>query len=419
MDDDANEAMMPIQFRCEYCRQLLGISQSRAGSMVDCPACGRSLLVPSKDGATAKPVRSAKAQADARLLNALAELSGLGGAAAESDAPPATSVPQPRSPKLAQTPAVVARPSGSPSDQMRIVPLKPGTQDAFEELADIQNDGQPDEVPDLEEPELLDEPESGQQERSHHAAPGDPFREALQELTTLPPLVATEYAPATSGSTNRPLHWAIVVVTAGVAFGLGLLVGKSRTPSVDRAGTEQVSSASADPSHAALANLGNAPEKKDDATAATPAVAGELKGTVKYKNAAGETVADADSLVLLVPSKNTTPLRLDGRPLREDQQSPARLSIEAALGILEVSVSRVGADGTFAIPQKHKQSSRLVVISRHKSRSDGESVPGDAQQTLSEWFESTAHLVGRLSAKVVLVDATGSMPTPAVDVTFE
>ncbi|MFO0976117.1 MAG: hypothetical protein U0996_06935 [Planctomycetaceae bacterium] len=409
---------MPIQFRCEYCRQLLGISQSRAGSMVDCPACGRSLLVPSKDGAPAKPVRSAKAQADARLLNALAELSGLGGTATEPEAPPTTSVPQPRSPKLAQTPAITARPSGSPADQMRIVPLKPGTQDAFEELADIQNDGQSDEVPDVEEPELLDEPESGQQERAHQTAPVDPFREALQELTTLPPLAAAPPVHASSGSMNRPFVWGIVFATAGVAFGLGCLVGKSLTGSDDRKAAEALS-ASRDPSHAAVAEPASPPEKKDDATAATPAVAGQLTGTVKYKNAAGEIVADSDALLLLVPSKNATTLRLDGRPLREDPQSPARLSIEAALSILEVSVSRVGADGTFVLPQKHRQSQRLVVISRHKSRPDGESVPGDAQQTLSEWFESTAHLVGRLSAKVVLVDAPGSVPTPTVDVTFE
>lgn len=414
---------MPIQFRCEYCQQLLGISQSRAGSMVDCPACGRSLRVPSKEGAPAKPAPSRKAQADARLLNALAELSGLGQFVPETAAPSTPSVPQPRSPKLTQLPAVSPKPAGSSVDHIRIVPLKPETQDAFQELAEIPDDDQPDGITDLEEPELIEEPEPEQADQPQRSTvpDADPFRDALQELTTLPPLAASQPSPQPVHSASRKVHGMLLVVTAVVTFGLGYLVGKSRTTTADRSLTENAVLSPADTSQPSSSESDKTDQKKDDVHAETApaAVAGQLKGTVRYRNAAGEMAADADALVLLVPSKNTTTLRLDGRPLREEAKSPTRSSIEAALSILQVSVTRVGADGSFVLPQKHSQTQRLVVISRHKSRPDGESVAGDAQQTLAEWFESTSHLVGRLAAKVVPVDAPGSTPTPAVDVTFE
>ncbi len=62
---------MPIQFRCRYCRQFLGISRSRAGSQVDCPACGRSLRVPLKNGSPTEASPHAVITSDPRLIQAL------------------------------------------------------------------------------------------------------------------------------------------------------------------------------------------------------------------------------------------------------------------------------------------------------------------------------------------------------------
>lgn len=41
---------MAIKFRCSHCRQFLGIAQSKAGQIVDCPRCRRSLRVPQASG---------------------------------------------------------------------------------------------------------------------------------------------------------------------------------------------------------------------------------------------------------------------------------------------------------------------------------------------------------------------------------
>ncbi|MCA9110449.1 MAG: biopolymer transporter ExbD [Planctomycetaceae bacterium] len=46
---------MPIQFRCQACRQRLSITSRKAGLMVACPACGEQIQVPKLEDTTAKP----------------------------------------------------------------------------------------------------------------------------------------------------------------------------------------------------------------------------------------------------------------------------------------------------------------------------------------------------------------------------
>ncbi|MFK7821355.1 MAG: hypothetical protein AB8G99_21750 [Planctomycetaceae bacterium] len=70
---------MPIKFRCDKCRQFLGISRNLAGQIVDCPTCGRSTRVPSLDG-TREPIsnEAAPLKPDSSLLSALDQLADLG-----------------------------------------------------------------------------------------------------------------------------------------------------------------------------------------------------------------------------------------------------------------------------------------------------------------------------------------------------
>ena len=69
---------MPIKFRCTHCSQLLGISRSRAGKIVDCPTCGRAVRVPELDGQV-KPVPPPELNLqDSKLSQALDELAMIG-----------------------------------------------------------------------------------------------------------------------------------------------------------------------------------------------------------------------------------------------------------------------------------------------------------------------------------------------------
>ena len=75
---------MPIKFRCQHCEQFLGIARSRAGAIVDCPQCGRSLRVPNLDGRVRKmPPPTKIVRGDSGLMSALSELATL----EDTDAP--------------------------------------------------------------------------------------------------------------------------------------------------------------------------------------------------------------------------------------------------------------------------------------------------------------------------------------------
>jgi hypothetical protein len=41
---------MPIRFRCAYCNQLMGISRRKSGTVVTCPKCKGQVVVPAPEG---------------------------------------------------------------------------------------------------------------------------------------------------------------------------------------------------------------------------------------------------------------------------------------------------------------------------------------------------------------------------------
>lgn len=47
---------MPIRFRCVYCKQLMGISRRKAGTVVRCPKCSHQVMVPVTDEGPNPPV---------------------------------------------------------------------------------------------------------------------------------------------------------------------------------------------------------------------------------------------------------------------------------------------------------------------------------------------------------------------------
>jgi ribosomal protein S27E len=308
---------MAIKFHCPHCRQLLGISTTKAGTLVDCPACGRSVLVPN-DGGMASGTKQARRPGDhPGLLNALQELSALGSPEAGDSAP-------------------------------------------------------------LILPEL----------------PEHDLTSALRELAAAAPVALqpqekqTQPTAARQSATGRFSLVSLMFVLP--AFAAGLLLGTFWRSS------DHPDAAKADPqstvAHAAAIPL-PAPSER------------QLRGVVRFVNDSGNSAADAGAIVLLLPTENATTLRLDARPLRESADSKARQAIEAALETLGGSVHQADAAGTWSANVPANVALTMIVISRHRARTDSQPVPATILESLSRWFDSPIHITGRLAVMQSLVPA--------------
>lgn len=312
---------MAIKFRCPHCRQRLGISATKAGTLVDCPACGRSVLVPS-DGDTATGRKQAqKPGGHPGLLNALQELSAL-------DSPDADNAP----------PVILSeRP-------------EPDLTSALRELA--------------------------------AAAPVAPQPTEKQSEPTAPLNLRKGF----SWVPLFPLLFTLPAFAAGLL--LGTLWRFNGRPDVVKTNSE----ATAAPTPQAAIKKPAAPER-------------QLNGIVRFIDDSGNTVADAGAIVLLLPTENTTKLRLDARPLRETADSRARQAIEAALETLGVSVHQADDVGTWTAQVPSNVALSMIVISRHRARPDSQPVPAEILESLSQWFDSPIHVTGRLAVRQTLVPA--------------
>jgi hypothetical protein len=392
---------MPIQFRCQYCRQRLGIADSRAGALVDCPACGRSLRVPTAAG-TASPASgtaTAKPEPDPHLQSALQQLSQIGaGAVPETADPPVAPTARglPRKAANAPTPSLKSAISGT-------VGGTAGAHDPLKELASLPASPTHD-LPVLAEPELLDDvggdEETPAESVNHHAAESLAPSAATSNAaidTAQAPIAATlaELAahtqPISPATPRSPLRSAfpilIPVLTGLLMFTAGYLAARSanrrqQTP---------------EPQAAAAASKPASPAS----TADHPTVAaGQISGLVEAANADGTTVPDAGALVIVAPLTNPSELRIDGRFLRDPPNSPGRLAITAALGQLGVRFTNAAEDGRFSLPLPAPGPCILIAVSRRNARPASTPLPAETTARLTEWFTSPSPVTGRLQTFV-------------------
>ena len=125
--------------------------------------------------------------------------------------------------------------------------------------------------------------------------------------------------------------------------------------------------------------------------------------------------------MLLLPTENTTTLRFDARPLRESTDSKARQAIEAALRILGGSVHQADDSGSWTANVSSDVALSLIVVSRHRSRTDSQPVPAEIMESLSSWFDSPMHITGRLAVKQSLVPAgsgSDNLPPESLEIEF-
>ena len=410
---------MPIQFRCQYCRQRLGIADSRAGSLVDCPACGRSLRVPSAGGQVASAPEAPTAP-DSELQSALQQLTTFGNNTSAVQTSSHTPQ-QPRSHVAAKTTLAASPPkrrNPTPTSPAANQPL--ATSDPLAELAALPSaDG--DELPLLAQPELLDDTSAADDDNSESnlitpresasnpaTAPQTPAAQsetvqlalALNELATQQP-VSQDDAALRPRSLRRVFPVLIPVVTALLAFLAGLLVARSSSGPHPASQPSPTAGADSD----IVPRSPQAPELP-----AEPPAAGQVSGTILVKFPDGKTEPDSGALVIIAPAKNITDLRLDGRFLRDDKTTVAHKALAAALREFQVSFAFAGADGSYTLPLPRQGNCTLIAVSKRIARPTSMPLAEDAASSLAEWFTAPSPITGRLQtiAQSITVPAAGT-----------
>ena len=361
---------MPIKFRCPHCRQFLGISRNRAGAVVDCPACGRSLRVPSSDG-TVEPLLPPKLDLkDSALATALDELAMIGRVPTDANSPDHESTVA--GSRAAALPTPVPQP-----EPIALEPPLPAERIESTSAATAKNDSDP-------------------AETATAAVPAsDSIAGILRHSDREHPFHGPSSRPAGQRIGRGPLAVLILLLLAVVGSG-GFLAGYflgSRRP------VPPVSSDS-EKSHAGkpLANKG---EAGGESAAVT--------GRITYRTGGGESQPDSGARVIVLPEQRAGTARLSVIGLRP-ADTPADLRLaRAGLRAQGGDVAVVDAQGAYSIHLPRAGSYHILTLSHHQARDDADETPdvARAQSVLEAFVDRPRSLVGRLQFHLATLRYSG------------
>jgi len=342
---------MPIKFRCNYCRQFLGISRGRAGEVVDCPTCGRSIRVPGLDGVVLPVAPPELNRQDSKLIRALDELANW------------------------QSPAPVAIATGElPQDDEAEIP-----QPIAEPI--------PIEVLIAPEPIALRPPPMTTTAEPASTEPSEPLLsvgQALEELRLLAdsqPANAERIAAQPEFSRVAPrLSWTMLSACATLltltAFAAGYLLA-SRPSAPESSLTDNNPQPVAPPA--------------DD----TPAPA--IPGRITYHTADGSSLPDRGARVLVLPREREGVAKLSAVGFRAgDDPNDFRLA-QAAVQALGGDFAIADDGGQFTLHLTNPGTFQLIVLSRATERGDAVIEP-EVLRLLTAYFDQPAQFLGKTKA---------------------
>lgn len=374
---------MPIKFRCEYCRQLMGIAQSKAGTLVDCPTCGRTLRVPNRDGTVDPPPKPAVNLADDGLRRALDELAQLGRPESQDELPVGeqspNSVPRAEDPPASPAQVPVPKPTAAPAvevvvnQQLNAVALEP-----------------------LPPMKVVDPPSQPRGAVWNLAAAGivPPASVSPEEVLAAIPShkVSAPTVPASLPSSQirsgMPLRWALaamgVCLVVGVAGGFGL--GRYLLPPA--------------------ANPSPTPNVAPEAPA-PEVVRSRLKGRLTYWNKQKQLEPDAGACVLILPATSAAPQKLSVAGFRPNDDDESR---QAAIKTAVTQGGRLALsdnDGNYQVEIPQDGEFTVIYLSHYQGRDEDDSGSADALKLLEVYFERPAQLIGQLAFDVASIKHEG------------
>ena len=347
--------IVPIKFRCNYCRQFLGISRAQAGGVVDCPTCGRSIRVPISEGAVQLIADPELERNDTQLSRALDELAKL------IDAP-VHRVP---------TSPLVTRSDLDAEGEADEENLRP--QPILEPI--------PIEVPLLPTPVIvrpaanlslensIDDPLLHQNEQGLLAELAA-LSEGISSNPPEEPPISSRAAPAVGGIQKRSSLMLFLIASS--LFVAGMLMERfaqilpARTQIRDPEPMEKKATVS-----------GN-----------------ELQGRITYKTKAGASHPDRGARVLVFPAKRTGDARLSvvgfrpGDSLADQQIANATLK--------EVGGAAATADEQGEYQLSLEAGTYQILVLSHFQSGDGTTEAPNLKKWLADYFEVPEQLLGRV-----------------------
>lgn len=363
---------MPIKFRCEHCRQFLGISHTKSGSLVDCPTCGRTIRVPDTEGFV-QPLPELKLNLkDAKLATALEELAMFGQDAAVIEAESAVPVPEGEgnAPKLP-----IAPPAPVPMRVEPVVVAKPI----------------PIEIYDTQKPA----PVASMQELAALAS-----QPPLHDPTDEQPVVDVEMnfgqRDVVRASSNRSVtSW--IAVASLLSFIVGFAVGRWDRSSV--ASPKE----SAGPDGKPLIAKSNSPSDAVSSSKPTAAV----RGRITFQTDSGERRPDRDARVLLLPEKRAGTTKLAVTGFRSADADADGQVAAASLRALGGDVAIVDDAGNFESTALKPGTYRILALSHFQPREDRAAIEPSVKALLESYFDKPEQLLGKCRYQLAELKVTG------------
>ena len=366
---------MPIKFRCTHCRQFLGISRSKAGSIVDCPTCGRAIRVPKLDGRVDPIPQPQLNLQDSQLANALDELASIGEVSVIDD-------------DEGEIDNILNRETRE-ADSMEPAPLPEPVAIDPPLPAELASERRSSAVV----PETVDPPEfirPGTGADNDPATSSTPDDDPLVSLAAAaPPGVGIADNSSSKGLRSLlslPVLLAMCLVFF-VGFAMGSILGRlndGQNPADGNPSTE-------------VKPDGQQTQPSPDGTAAESSTkAPALRGHITYKTEAGENRPDRGARVIVLPQN------------RQGQAKPAAVGFRAAdseadvkfatasIRALSGNVAVVDDEGNFEITLPAAGTYHILVVSHYQSCGENASTNAELQKVLESFFNKPGQLLGSL-----------------------
>ena len=449
---------MPIKFRCQQCRQFLGISRSQAESVVDCPTCGRTIRVPALDGTIRPLPKPGLDPQDSKLTAALDELASIGemegGAGAPEDAGPEEAVAavhaDDRKPSPLLREYVVIGADGKPVDldvlpeRCDFEPVKSPARKA-DQSRDEMSESDVSSVgasgPEASRQSLLSQPVESGQLRKDSSRQNRPWAETAQPGESWQKLLAAAGGQSDAGmlpsgtgvpaaaegpseeaaarlprqhqtdtersqrSTRVPLGlWFVLTGVAAVLFAVGFWRGRVTTGhSPPDSSPGQQSETRAD--------------NRDQADSGDTDPAGELsepgkvalRGRITYQSE-GQRKPDHGASVIVLPGNWTGLVKLPAGGFRSELASDRRVAT-ASLQAMGGNFALADEQGEFEITLPSSGHFFVLVLSNALVRADTADET-TVEETIARYFDRPAQLLGRLRCYLEEVRWSGDAPEP-------